>query len=150
MSGIAQTLKYADHGKQFLSFQRISTSTLALDEIVARIRARIEATGLWILHEIDPQKLMKQSGYIIREARQILFFHPDFMARLLAAEPAALLEAPLKFAVLERDDGTVVIHWLDPISAFSRYDNIDLTELAKELAGICETIITEALFQKPA
>jgi uncharacterized protein (DUF302 family) len=111
---------------------------------VERLRAAIEANGLWVLHEIDPQAIVARAGHQIGLTRQILFFHPDFMVRLLAADPAALLEAPLKFAVMELD-GAVSVRWLDPAIGFARYGNAALAEVGRELAVVCERIVDAAL-----
>src|SRR3954453_5170614 len=69
------------------------------------------------------------------------FFHPRLMSRLLAADSAALLEAPLKFAVIGFPDGQAELRWLDPATAFARYRSPALTELGNELAGLCEGIV---------
>jgi uncharacterized protein (DUF302 family) len=111
------------------AFQRWRTSAVPLPEIVARSRSANEAEGLWNLQEIDPQALLSHGGYEIRAARQLLFFHPRFVDRLLAADPAALLEAPLKFVVLELPDGTVTVRWADPMAGFARYLNKELEDL---------------------
>jgi len=90
---------------------------------VARLHLAIEAADFWVLHETDPQALLLRGGCAIGPARQILFFHPRFMVRLLAADPAALLEAPLKFGVIELSAGNVMLRWADPAAAFARYGN---------------------------
>ncbi|MBV9459518.1 MAG: DUF302 domain-containing protein, partial [Bradyrhizobium sp.] len=95
----------------------------------------------WVLHEINPQMLLHRGGYEISPARQILFFHPRLMARLLEADAAALLEAPLKFAVIGFPGGRTQLRWLDPRQAFARYGSTALSELGDELAGICEDIV---------
>jgi uncharacterized protein (DUF302 family) len=109
------------------------------------LRAAIVAADLWVLHEIDPQTLLSRGGFSILPARQVLFFHPRYVARMLSADPAALLEAPLKIALLEMPQGGSRLHWLDPAAAFSRYGNPALTELGKELAALCEKIVAAAL-----
>ena len=98
---------------------------------------------MWILHEIDPQALLAKDGYRIGPARQILFFYPHLMARLLGADPAAVLEAPLKFVVLELADGTVMVSWNDPTGALARYQNAALTALGEELSRACQAIAEE-------
>ncbi|HEV2674274.1 MAG TPA: DUF302 domain-containing protein [Aliidongia sp.] len=127
------------------AFQRSRASTLSVADLVARLRTAIEAADLWVLHEIDPQMLLRRGGYAISPARQILFFHPRLMVRLLAADPAALLEAPLKFAVFERPDGGVEVRWIDPAAAFARYGDPGLAELGAELAAVSDAIATAAL-----
>ena len=108
------------------------------------MRAAIESVGLWVLHEINPQALLRRGGYDIPPTRQLLFFHPRYVAGMLATDPAALLEAPLKIAVMESPDGAVTVRWLDPIVAFGRYGNPELGAIGQELAAICETIVAAA------
>ncbi|MGO9400738.1 MAG: DUF302 domain-containing protein [Xanthobacteraceae bacterium] len=143
-SGQAATVTYADIGKAAGSFQRSLTCSLSVADAVARLHRAIEAADFWVLHEIDPRALLLRGGYAIGPARQILFFHPRFMVRLLAADPAALLEAPLKFGVIELSAGNVMLRWADPAAAFARYGNRALTELGQELAAACDTIAAGA------
>jgi uncharacterized protein (DUF302 family) len=131
-----------EYGEAIATFQQARITTLPFEEALTRLRQAIEAAGLWVLHEIDPQKVLQRGGHEIEPARQILFFHPDLMVRLLQANPAALLEAPLKLAVMQRSDGTVTIRWHDPAAAFARYGNPVLTEMGQQLAARCEQIVT--------
>lgn len=130
------------YGAAVAAFQHARITTLPFEEALIRLRQAIEAAGLWVLHEIDPQKVLQRGGHDIGSARQILFFHPDLMVRLLRANPAALLEAPLKLAVMQQPDGTVTIRWHDPATAFGRYGNPVLTEMGQDLASRCEQIVT--------
>jgi len=141
----ATAVAYADFGAAAASFQRSRTCTLSVPDVVARLRSAIEAAAFWVLHEIDPQLLLQRGGCAIGAARQILFFHPRYVVRLLAADPAALLEAPLKFGVLELPDGIVVVRWTDPAAAFARYGSTALADLGRELAEACEEIATASL-----
>jgi uncharacterized protein (DUF302 family) len=136
---------YAKPGSGADAFQRGRRCGLSVDEAVAHLRQAVEAADLWVLHEIEPQKLLLRGGYAIGEARQILFFHARYVARMLAADPTALLEAPLKFAVLAMPEGGTLVRWYDPAFSFARYGNVALADLGHELAGICETITTTAL-----
>jgi uncharacterized protein (DUF302 family) len=141
----ATKVAYADPSEAAGSFQHSRTCALPVADVVARLRKAIEAANLWVLHEIDPQALLSGGGDAISAARQLLFFHPDLMARVLAADPAALLEAPLKFAVLELPGGAVMLRWADPAAAFARYECPALADLGRELAATCEGIATAGL-----
>lgn len=125
------------------SFQHERLIASPLADVVARLRSAIEAAGLWVLHEIDPQALLRKGGYAIPGARQILFFHPRLMVRLLEADSAAILEVPLKYALLE-EAGAVRLRWLDPKAAFAKYRNEELTEFGNELASTCLAIADTA------
>ncbi len=127
------------------AFQRARTTPLPLPTVIERLRSAIAASGLWVLHEIDPQAILARVGHDIGAVRQILFFHPDRMVRLLGADPAALLEAPLKLAIMALPDGSASVRWTDPALAFGRYGNPALSQLGQELATLCEKIVTEAL-----
>lgn len=142
-AGIA--IEYGKPGRAAASFQRSETSTVSFAAVVAALRREIECAGLLVLHEIDPQTILKNGGHTIGATRQILFFHPDLMVRLLEADQAALLEAPLKLAVMEQPRGAVVVRWLDPAAAFARYGNPALVELGRDLAAACERIVAASL-----
>lgn len=133
------SVKIAGAGSSATSFQHERLITSPLIDVVARLKSAIEAAGLWVLHEIDPQALLRKGGYAIPGARQILFFHPRLMVRLLESNSAAILEVPLKFALLE-EAGAVRLRWLDPKSAFAKYRNDGLAELGNELTSTCLTI----------
>ena len=102
-----------------------------------------------IRHEIDPQAILQRAGHSIGAARQLLFFHPDLLVRLLQADQSALLEAPLRFAVMELPDGAVTIRWFNHALSFARYDNPALTNLGRELAATCERIVSDAFGDTP-
>jgi uncharacterized protein (DUF302 family) len=142
MTQTLQPVAFSRCGSAATSFQRSVISSLAVEEVVARLKHGIVAADLWILHEINPQMLLNRGGFAIGPARQVLFFHPRLMSRLLAADSAALLEVPLKFAVIGFPDGETELRWLDPGKAFARYGSPALTELGNELAGLCEDIVT--------
>jgi uncharacterized protein (DUF302 family) len=137
-------VSYGKAGEAAASFQRSISTAEPFDQVIVRLRKGVEAAGLWVLHEIDPQAVLRRGKHEIGAGRQILFFHPDLMIRLLEADQAALLEVPLKFAVLELADGSVSVRWIDPVGAFARYRNPSLDKLATELAAICEHVAATA------
>jgi uncharacterized protein (DUF302 family) len=143
--GPAIQVQYGEPGAAASGFQHARISGLSVPDIAARLREAIEQADLWMLHEIDPQQLLDHGGYDIHAARQLLFFHPRLLARVLEADPSALLEAPLKIAVMEMPDGGSIIRWIDPVASFARYGSADLTALGQELALLCERIVAEAL-----
>lgn len=141
----AVSVTYAPAGNKALDFQHVVTTDLPFEDVLQRVRTAIEDSGLWPLHEINPQELLIRGGFRIRPARQFLFFHPRFMARILNNDPSALLEAPLKIAVVESPTGRVMLRWYDPVTAFERYGNGELTDLGGELGQICRSIVERAV-----
>jgi len=120
-------------------FQAVVTSTLDFDGTLARLKQGIEAADLWLIQEIDPQMLLRRGGYLIAPARQLLFFHPRYVVRLLAADPAAVVEIPLKLVVLQMPDGSVTVRHADVRSQLDRYPGMHA--LADELAAISARLL---------
>jgi uncharacterized protein (DUF302 family) len=147
MSEIAKTLivDYHEYGLRHDTFQNLVMTRLPFPEVLDRLRSAIHREGLLVLHEIDPQAILAGSHYVIGEARQLLFFHPRLMARLLTADPSALLEAPLKIAVVLGEEGRISVRWQDPIDSFSRYGVPGLAVFGMELAAVCDLIVATAL-----
>jgi uncharacterized protein (DUF302 family) len=139
----SRQISYGKYGP--VVFQHHRFSTLDFADLRKRLSTSIEAAGLWVLHEVDAQAQLQRDNFIIGGAVQILAFHPRFMARLLAADPAALLAAPLKFALLALPDGTVAISWADHAASFARYGRTELDELGDELAALSHAIVGAAL-----
>ena len=124
------------------AFQHALATPLSFDGALKVIRAVLAERDLWIIHEIDPQMLLARGGYRIERTRQILFFHPRYMVRLLGADPSALVEAPLKIVIVE-SAGAVTLRWSLPETLFEKYENEQLTQLGRELAAVYATIGAE-------
>lgn len=119
--------------------QRVHASSLDFETTLARLKAAVVAENMWVLAELDPQMLLRKEGYSIEPARQILYFHPRFMSRLLATNTAAIVEAPLKLVVMADADGKVSVRHLDIVAAFAGYAG--MSALAQELAELTERIV---------
>jgi hypothetical protein len=81
------------------------------------------AADLWVFHEVDPQILLVREGFEIGAARQILFFPPALMARLLATDPPPRIE------------------WSDPSATFVRYGNEGSAQLGHNLVEASDRIV---------
>jgi hypothetical protein len=65
------------------AFQRWRICPFPVEEVIGRLRSAMEAASFWNLHEIDSQALLSHEGYAISPARQLLFFHPRPVVRIL-------------------------------------------------------------------
>ncbi|GLQ90910.1 DUF302 domain-containing protein [Dyella flagellata] len=119
--------------------QKIVTSAYHFEATLERLRQAIAERDLWVIQEINPQMLLERSGYSILPARQLLFFHPRYVVRLLAIDPSAVAEIPLKMVVLQMPDGSVTVRHSDVQSLLGRYPG--LTALAGELAEISQDLM---------
>ena len=127
--------------------QSVLATNLDFDTVVERVKSEIATAGLWVIAEIDPQMLLRRGGFAIPRTRQILFFHPRYMSRLLTADASAIVEAPLKFVVTERGAGAV-LRWPEPIASFRPHPR--LAALAEELGGLASQIAHAATGDKIA
>ncbi len=125
-------------------FQLEMTSKRAFPEVVDALRQAIDQAGMKVLQEIDPQGALRSIDQVIGGARLLFFFHPQLLARLLSIDYSAIVEAPLKLAVLEMPDGTVSIRAADPAIALGRYGNPALAGFGQELSAACGRILSAA------
>src|SRR2546421_11792545 len=77
----------------------VARAACSIDAAVAALERSLAEDGMLLIHRIDTQRILAAHGHAIGPARQILFFHPCYMARLLGADRAAIVEAPLKIAL---------------------------------------------------
>ncbi len=129
------------------AFQCVVTSSFSFGETVARLKQSAEDAELWLLHELDPQRILERGGYLAPSVRQLLLFHPRYMVRLLRVDPNAIVEAPLRFIVLEMPDGTVTVRCLNIAERLALYDG--LLELGHELAALSQHLL-DAVKQQPS
>jgi uncharacterized protein (DUF302 family) len=119
---------------------RVVVSAFPFERTLAVLKGAIAAVDLWLIAEINPQALLAKADFEMPPARQLLFFHPRYMARLLSANPNGLAEAPLKFVLLAYADGKVRVHHPDPARAFAAHPG--LGELGQDLATVTEKILS--------
>jgi betaine-aldehyde dehydrogenase len=130
-------LSPVSYGRQPLAIegQCVTTSAYDFETTISRLSAAIAEAELRLLGEVDPQMQLREGGYAIRPMRHFLFFHPRYLSRLLAIDPRAAVEAPLKFSVMAMADDTVVLRYADPVATFRRYAGLE--DLGRELAALC-------------
>ena len=114
-------------------------SAHAFDETVDMLKSAIEEQNLMVIHEINPQQMLRMVGVRTGGMRQILFFHPRYMRQILETDRSAGIEPPLKVLAMEGPDGSVMVRYVDPEYQFGRYTGLD--EIAVELKGIVEAIV---------
>ncbi|WP_158628793.1 DUF302 domain-containing protein [Dyella choica] len=121
------------------SHQKVVTSGWDFEATLERLRQGVAEKDMWVIQEINPQMLLERGGYSILPARQLLFFHPRYVARLLATDPSAVAEIPLKLVVMQMPDDSVTVRHNDVESLFGRYPG--LAALASELSEISQDLM---------
>ncbi len=111
------------------------------DTLTALTRA-VETENLMVIETVDGQRMLRMAGLSVPGMTQVFYFHPRFMRRVLEADPMAAMQIPLKFIVMERPDGNVVVRYFKPSTVLGPYNG--QAEIAAELDGLVDTIVTSA------
>jgi uncharacterized protein (DUF302 family) len=84
-------------------------------------------------------------GVTIKGNQVFMVFRPDFAVRLLAADPRAGFEAPIRIYLDENPDGTATVSYLPPSAVFASYRNPEVQAIGAELDPIFKAIVDRAL-----
>lgn len=109
------------------------------DETVANLKQAIEAENLMVVHEVNPQQMLRMVGFRVGGMRQILYFHPRFMKRIVETDQNGGIVPPLKILVMETPDGRTMVRYHDPLKLFEPFQG--LGEVAAELKAVTERIV---------
>ena len=93
----------------------------------------------------NAQRAAAGRGVSIKGNQVLMVFRNDFAVRLLAADPAAGFEAPIRIYVYENADGTATISYVPPSAVFVAYPSPEVRKIAAELDPIFKTIVDQAL-----
>ncbi len=138
-------VQFGQPGNETEIFQLVRTTRRPFQQVLDSVRNEIDAAGMMVLHEIDPQAALRGFGHTIGSAHLVFFFHPDLLLRLLETDWTAIVEAPLKLALMERPDGAVSLRMANPASPLARYGNTALTAFGHELATTCARVMDASL-----
>src|SRR6266508_2948750 len=93
----------------------------------------------------NAQKGAAGRGVTIRGNQVLMVFRNDIAVRLLAAEPQAGFEAPIRIYVYENADGTATVSYVPPSVVFAPYKHPEVKAVAAELDPIFKAIVDTAL-----
>lgn len=114
--------------------------------LVERLRAAITANGMLVVAEASASVGAARRGVTIPGDAVVMVFRNDFAVRMLAADQAAGIEAPIRFHVVAAADGTAALRWRTPGAVFAPYlPNPALAALAAELDPIFAGIARAAV-----
>src|SRR5262245_17433094 len=113
------------------SFQKVAE---ALERAIAE-----EKMGL-VCHA-NAQRRAAARGVTIKGNQVLMVFQPDFAVRLLAADPRAGFEAPIRIYLYENPDGTATVSYLPPSAVFAPYRNPEVQAIGAELDPIFKAIV---------
>ncbi|MFQ5639664.1 MAG: DUF302 domain-containing protein [bacterium] len=138
---VAQTA-FAQGGKMMPKDRStVTMSKYSFDETVDILKGAIEEQNLMVIHVIDGQKMLRMAGKEVKGMKQIFYFHPKYMKKVMEANSEATIQIPLKFIVMERPDGKVILRYFMPSKVLGGYSGEEA--IAKELDGLVNNIIKE-------
>ena len=117
----------------------------SFQDVVTTLKKSIEDHKMALVCEADAQKGAAARGVKIRGNRVLMVFRNDFAVRLLAADPDAGLEAPIRIYVHENADGTTTISYRTPTVVFAPYRHAEIRAVAEALDPIFKAIVDSAL-----
>jgi len=89
-------------------------SRYGFDATVIRITEALTSRGMIIFADIDQARFAAKAGASLRPTRLILFGNPKAGTPIMAANPHAALELPMKLVIWQDNRGTVNVDFLDP------------------------------------
>jgi uncharacterized protein (DUF302 family) len=104
--------------------------------LLARTEAAAQAQDLVVIAAPSASAAAAGRGIAIPGDAVVLVFNNAYAVRLLRADPAAGLEAPLHLHVAEAAGGTATLTYRLPSAVFAPYANPQVDALAHELDGV--------------
>ncbi len=109
------------------------------DETVTLLKQAIEGENLMVVNEVNPQQMLRMVGMRVGGMRQIFFFHPRYMKRIVETNRNGGIVPPLKILAMEMPNGRVMVRYVDPAHQFEPYAGLEA--VATELRGVVEKIV---------
>lgn len=114
-------------------------------KVAAALEQAVGEHKMALVCHADAQRGAAGRGVSIKGNQVLMVFRNDFAVRLLAAEPAAGFEAPIRIYVYENADGSATISYVPPSAVFAPYTNPEVEKVAAELDPIFKAIVDQAL-----
>lgn len=121
------------------------TSRVPFVQVAAAMEQAISEAGIALVCHANAQRGAATRGISIRGNQVMMVFRNDFAVRLLAAEPAAGFEAPIRIYLYENADGTATVSYIPPSTLFAPYRHPDVRAVAAELDPILKRIVDRAV-----
>ena len=119
----------------------VRPSKYSFSETVDILKGAIEEQNLMVIHVIDGQKMLRMAGKEVKGMKQIFYFHPRFMKKVMEANNAATIQIPLKFIAMEKPDGKVIVRYFMPSFLLNNYKGEE--KISKELDDLVSKIVNE-------
>jgi len=116
-------------------------STAPFARVAEALERAVTEEKMGLVCHANAQRAAAGRGVTIKGNQVLMVFRNDFAVRLLAADPAAGFEAPIRIYVYENDDGTATVSYLPPSVVLTPYRHPEVQAVAGELDGIFKAIV---------
>jgi uncharacterized protein (DUF302 family) len=117
------------------------TSTAPFARVAEALERAVTEEKMGLVCHANAQRAAVGRGVTIKGNQVLMVFRNDFAVRLLAADPAAGFEAPIRICVYENADGTATVSYRPPSIVFAPYQHPEVQAVARELDGIFKAIV---------
>ncbi|MDA4846748.1 DUF302 domain-containing protein [Hoeflea poritis] len=127
---------------------QIFDTELSYAALIERLEAAVRAEKMGLVTQASASNGAKAQGFEIPGNRVVGVYRNDFARRMLDASIAAGIEAPIRFYIVEDEDGGATLAWKTPSFVFAPYmdeGGDELRTLAAELDTIFSAIAKRAL-----
>ena len=90
-------------------------------DTVARLSELIRGAGATLFAVIDQSGEAEKAGLTLRDTKLLIFGSPAAGTQIMAADPLAAIDLPLKIVVWQDDDGAVWMTYPDPAWLAARH-----------------------------
>jgi uncharacterized protein (DUF302 family) len=122
-----------------------AVSRAPFQKVAEALERAIPEEKMGLVCHANAQRGAAGRGVTIKGNQVLMVFRPDFAIRLLAADPRAGFEAPIRIYVYENADGTATVSYLPPSAVFAPYRNPEVQAIGTELDPIFKAIVERAL-----
>lgn len=114
------------------------------DALVLRLEQAIKDNNMALVAQASASRGAASRGVKIPGNAVLMVFRNDYAVRMLEANVAAGIEAPLRIYVTEQADGSTSVSYPLPSAVFSRYGDPRIDDLARELDPIFDRVVRDA------
>jgi len=122
-----------------------AVSQAPFSKVAAALEQAVVKHKMALVCHANAQRAAAGRGVTIKGNQVLMVFRNDFAVRLLAADPVAGFEAPIRIYVYENADGSGTITYSPPSAIFAAYTNPEVQKVAAELDPIFKAIVDQAL-----
>lgn len=126
---------------------RVEETGKSYEALLSDLKEAVREENMGIVTEAGPTEAAASRGETIPGNRVVGVFRNDFAVDIIRAAPAAMIEAPIRFMVMEEPDGTATLAWKRPSTVFAPYleDGGEvLSNASQHLDAVFESIAMRA------